>query len=429
MHRRPPRTYRLTDLGCKVNQYETQLLAERLEALGLRPAPRGRPADLCLVNTCAVTAAAAAKSARAVRQARKRNPGALILAAGCAVSAAGRDEMLGRTGADLALTQEEKLDPGLPAVAALCERPRPAPEPAGITRFDAHCRAFVKIQDGCDAFCAYCIVPSLRGAPRSRPLEEIGREAAALAASGHRELVLSGVHLGIYGRDLGGSADLADALRTVLQAAPGARVRLSSLDPSEVSDGLLELAAGHPRFCPHLHLPLQSGDAGVLRAMRRRYDPEDFLGTVERVRARLDRPGITTDVMTGFPGESPEAFRNTVEVCRRAGFSRMHVFPFSPRKGTDAAVMTGRVPADVARARAAELIRLGAELAGEFAGSCVGREEEVLVEETPPGGLLAGYSGRYVRAHFQADPATPRRELCTVKIERSEGTDIFGRPV
>ncbi|MHC4917001.1 MAG: MiaB/RimO family radical SAM methylthiotransferase, partial [Planctomycetota bacterium] len=346
--------------------------------------------------------------------------------AGCAVSADGCEEVVARTGADLALTQEEKLDPELPALAALLGRASPPPRTGGITRFDAHCRAFVKVQDGCDAFCAYCVIPRLRGAPRSRPLREIRREAEDLAESGHRELVVSGVHLGLYGRDLDGRPGLADVLRTVLDAAPRARVRLSSLDPTELDDEILGLAATEPRVCPHLHLPLQSGDAGVLRAMRRRYDPPGFLRAVDRARARLDRPGITTDVMTGFPGESDAAFRNTVEVCRRAGFSRMHVFPFSPREGTDAAGMADRVPTGVARDRAAKLVELGAESAAEFARGCVGNEEEVLVEEAPPDGSLAGYSARYVRTYFRTEPDVPRRALCRVRIDRCEGGEIFG---
>ncbi len=414
------RTYRLTDLGCKVNQYETQLIAERLEGAGLRPAAEGQSADLCLVNSCAVTSAAAAKSARAVRQLRRRNPGALVVVAGCAVSAAGKDDILGRTGADLALAQDEKLDlPGLPQ----------APGPAGhISRFEGHCRAFMKIQDGCDSFCAYCIVPRLRGAPRSRPLDEIRAEARALEAGGHRELVLSGVHLGLYGRDIEGKPSLADAARAMLGAAPRARLRISSLDPAELSDELLELVASERRVCSHLHLPLQSGDDGVLGAMRRHYTSAEFLRVVAKVRARLDRPGITTDVMAGFPGESAAAFKNTLDLCRRAAFSRMHVFPFSAREGTDAARLPDQVPAEVAKRRAAELVELGAELAAGFAAGCVGGTEEVLAEELLDNGTTAGYSARYMRTYFTCEDSR-LREIYRVKIERAEGPDLYGSVV
>jgi threonylcarbamoyladenosine tRNA methylthiotransferase MtaB len=421
---RKPRTYRLADLGCKVNQYETQLIAERLEAAGLVPAAAGRPADLCLINTCAVTAAAAAKSARAVRQARRRNPGTLVVVAGCAVSAAGRKAFLKRTGADLALSQDQKLDlPGLPGI-----RPHSAGAvPEGISRFDSHRRAFIKVQDGCDSFCSYCIVPRLRGPSRSRRIESIAREAAALEAHGHRELVISGVHLGRYGRDQEGTPGLADAVQQVLQSARRCRVRLSSLDPSELGERLLELMAAEPRVCPHLHLPLQSGDDDVLRRMGRGYDSAGFLETVERARSALPDPGITTDVMVGFPGETEAAFRHTVELCRRARCSRLHVFPYSRREGTPAAEMPDQVPAALATERAAELAATGRELAAEFARELIGREEFVLAEEELPGGIVAGYCSRYVRTAF--DCARPRTGvLYRVKLTAAQGGELKGRP-
>jgi len=387
------RTYRLADLGCKVNQYETQLMAEKLEAAGLRPAGSDETADLCVVNTCAITGTAAAKSARAVRRLRRGNPGALLVVAGCAVSASGKEAVLQRTGADLALEQHEKLDlPGVPVT--------PSRQIGGISRFDSHRRAFLKVQDGCQSFCSYCIVPHLRGDPRSRPLEEIRREAAALQQSGHRELVVSGVHLGLYGRDLPGSPPLATAVAAVVAAAPDCRVRISSLDPSELDEQLLELMAAEPRICPHLHLPLQSGDDRVLRAMRRPYDSARFLEAAERARRHLDSPGITSDVIVGFPGETDEAFANTVEVCRRAALARLHVFPFSPREGTPAATMPDQVPAGRTRARVGELIAAGAQLAAGFAQGLVGREEFVLAEERLEAGRVGGYCSRYVRVAF-----------------------------
>jgi threonylcarbamoyladenosine tRNA methylthiotransferase MtaB len=411
------RTYRLTDLGCKINQYETQLIAEKLEAAGLLPAADGQSADLCLVNTCAVTGTAAAKSARAVRQLKKRNPGALVVVAGCAVSAAGKNQVLARTGADLALAQAEKLDlPGLPLdpVARAVD---------GISRFDCHQRAFIKIQDGCGAFCSYCIVPYLRGSSRSRTLENIRREAASLAGNGHRELVISGVHLGLYGRDLRDAPSLSRAAQVVLEAAPACRVRLSSLDPTELGDDLLELIAAEPRLCPHLHLPLQSGDDGVLARMRRHYNSSDFLEVIARTRARLDDPGISSDVMVGFPGESDAAFENTMAICREAHFSRLHVFPYSPREGTPAATMPEQVPSPVAKERAARLIALGEELAGEFARSLVGRSETVLAEEHLDDGRIAGYSARYLRTAFRHKNAH-LGELYEVKLLEAEGPEL-----
>jgi threonylcarbamoyladenosine tRNA methylthiotransferase MtaB len=461
---RAPRTYRLAGLGCKVNQYEAQLIAERLESAGLASAAPGEPADLCLVNTCAVTAAAAAKSLKLLRQLARANRGARVVAAGCLVSHLGREEALRRSGAHLALTQEEKLGPEAAALAGLekgvrekrCQTPfvrstlkgRPGKRcltpflPAGpfrqkvpdtffrggISRFDGHARAFLKVQDGCAAGCAYCVVPALRGRPRSRALAEVAAEARRLAAAGHREMVLSGVHLGWWGRDLAGRTELADLVEAVLAAAPRARVRLSSLEATELSGRLLALAAGEPRLCPHFHLPLQSGSDAVLKAMRRRYSAAEFLAAAERARARLERPAITTDVMVGFPGESPADFAATLEVCRRAGFSRLHVFPFSPRRGTPAAELPGRVEPAEARRRARELIALGRELAAAFAAGCVGGTEEVLAEEAGRAGCLAGYSSRYLRTGVALGKGqAPRlREIYRVRVERAEGARLFG---
>ncbi len=411
-------TYRVADLGCKVNQYETQLIAEKLEAAGLVPAGEDKPADLCIVNTCAVTATAAAKSARAVRRLRKSSPHALIVVAGCAVSAAGKEKVLARTGADLALAQHEKLDlPGLPLSATTV---------SGITRFESHQRAFIKIQDGCQAFCSYCIVPHLRGESRSRSAESAAREAAALEEHGHRELVISGVHLGLYGRDLPGSPSLAGAVRSIVDAAPKCRVRLSSLDPTELTEELLELIATEPRLCPHLHLPLQSGDDGVLARMRRRYSSAEFLDVVARARTRLDSPGITTDVMVGFPGETDAAFENTLRICREARFSRLHVFPYSPREGTPAATMPDQIPNSVAKQRAAKLIAAGEELAAEFAASLVGRDDVVLAEERLEGDRVGGYSSRYMRT-ILPDTGISTGELYEVRLSGSEGPESLGK--
>ncbi|HOX05070.1 MAG TPA: MiaB/RimO family radical SAM methylthiotransferase [Planctomycetota bacterium] len=427
-----PRTYRIANLGCKVNQYEGQTLAERLEAAGLRSAADGEPAGLSLVNSCAVTAAAERRSLDAARELRRASPGGRLVLAGCLVSHLGREEALARSGADLALAQDEKAAwPGPAAEAPGTDGSRPSPqpcgEPAGISRFDGHSRAFLKVQDGCAAGCSYCVVPALRGRPRSRPPAEIAAEAARLAADGRRELVLCGTHLGWYGRDLGRGLELADVVEAVLAAAPRARVRLSSLEAGELSARLLELAAGEPRVCPHFHLPLQSGDDVVLRAMNRRGRSGDFLAAVERLRGRLDLPAVTTDVIVGFPGEDRRAFARTLELCRRAGFSRLHVFRFSPRRGTPAAELPGRVPAAEGLARAGELKTLGQELAAAFASACVGRDEEVLAEKGRLAGLPAGYSARYVRTALRAtgELAVRARGLYRVRVGRAAGAELF----
>jgi len=434
----PLRTYRIADLGCKVNQYESQLLAEHLESYGLSRANKEETADICIVNGCAITAAALGKSARTVRQLRRRNPGSLLVVAGCAVSAAGKENILDRTGADLALEQHEKMDLSFLNLQKTADKDG-AQEIDGISRFDSHSRAFLKIQDGCESFCSYCIVPSLRGPSRSRSLASIAKEATALQQAGHRELVICGVHIGLFGRDLPGRPTLADALQAVLDSAPETWLRISSLDPSEVSDDLLKLMASQPRLLPHLHLPLQSGDGQILKSMRRRYSPEGFLETVHRVRSNLDRPAITTDVIVGFPGETQAAFENTMQVSRSAAFNRMHIFPFSPRAGTDAAEMPDQVNSNSIRSRISELTNLADQLAADYAATCVGTEEQVLAEEILEDGSIAGYSSRYMRTSFKNHELHDNKTSTTkpqllknfhqVKITAHRGADLIGEVI
>ncbi len=394
------RTYRIETLGCKANAYDSQRLAEALEALGLVRADG--PVDVCIVNSCTVTSTADRKSrkiaARAVRAALAARGGARggarVYLTGCYATAS-------PDGAGAV--------PGLAGVYARDDWPAllrdvwggPLPpdcDPAGdfgISSFGKRARAFLKIQDGCDAFCSYCILPHVRGKPRSRPLDEVHDEARRLLDAGFSELVLTGIHLGLYGRDLGGGVTLADAVQTVA-ATPGlGRLRISSLEGGEADETLLA-AMAHPAVCAHLHLSLQSGDADVLRRMNRHYTPEEFLDCVRRARRALARPAITGDVIVGFPGETDEEFENTVQVCRSAEFSRLHVFPFSPRPGTPAAGMPGRVPDGVVRSRVTRLTALGAELAERWAESFVGRTVRVVPERCDDDGILRGYTDRYV---------------------------------
>jgi len=395
-----PSTYAIITLGCKVNQYEGQAIRERLANLGWRETPFRDVADLYIINTCTVTRQADETCRKKVRRALRANPRARVIVTGCAAETA-PERFRNIEGVSEVLTRgqmahlDKYLDSGR------------VPEPGDvfdmeISRFQAHTRAFMKIQDGCDGGCAYCIIPIARGHERSRPLERLRPEAERLVAAGHREIVLTGIHLGHYGRDLEDPARLADAARTVLEVVGVERVRLSSIEAMEVPDDLIELAATDHRFCPHFHLPLQSGDDAVLSAMGRRYTVAEFLGTVERVRARLDRPSITTDVMVGFPGETDEQFEHTLHVCQTAGFSRIHVFPFSPRPGTRAESMSGRVPTHLVRERESRLQALAATLALAYKQSFLGQTVCPIVEHRrdKETGLLAGWSARYVRVLF-----------------------------
>jgi threonylcarbamoyladenosine tRNA methylthiotransferase MtaB len=418
-------TYRIENLGCKANLYDAQRLAESLEELGYRRAPEGARADVCVLNSCTVTSGADRKSRQQAARLARENPGTRVFVTGCYATAS-PEELREVDGVDGVFARDDwdellaALDAGAPADQAAAT----GGADFGISSFNGRTRAFMKIEDGCDACCSYCILPQVRGKPRSRPLGAIAAEARRLVRAGFPEIVLTGIHLGFYGRGLPGAPSLADAVRTVARTEGVRRVRISSLEAVEVDGALLDTMQ-HPAVLPHLHLPLQSGDADVLAAMNRRYSPRQFLATVELAREKLDRPAITTDVMVGFPGETGEQFENTLEVCRRARFSRMHVFSFSPRPGTPAASMEGQVPPEVASERSARLRELGRRMAGEWAESFVGQTVRVLCERRAESGLLRGYTDRYVPIYF-AGEADRVGQSVDVRCTGRKGASLAG---
>jgi len=470
----PITTFKIVSFGCKVNQAEGLALAERLRRRGLAEvAPRG-PADLVVVNTCCVTAEAARQGRQQVRRAARR--GAALAVTGCAAHPASGDAALRRMEGLVAVEADKDrlltrlADTGcVPAAAGAPtpghERQRPAmSEASGREALtDAHAgpgaitpghersewpgkrcqapltsspppsqprgRAMLKVQDGCPGGCAYCIVPMVRPEVRSVPPEEAVRQAKALVAEGFREIVVCGIHLGLYGADLRPGSTLPSLLARLLAVEGLGRLRLSSLSPAEVDEPLLALMAAEPdRLCPHLHLSLQSGDDAILARMGRPYTAADFLRTVERVRGTLDEPAMTTDVLVGFPGETDAAFERTLAVCREAGFARMHVFPFSARPGTRAATMPGRVPRDAARQRRRQAAELGQALADAFRRRLVGRPETVAVERLGRDGSAEGTAARYVRVriHGPLPAGAARRGLLPVRLDGLEGEAIVG---
>ncbi len=413
-------TYRIETLGCKANLYDSQRLAEALERLGHRPAGEGEAADLCLLNTCTVTGGADRKSRQAAARLARENPDARVFVTGCYAEAfpeelrevGGVDGVFGRT-------EWERL------LEEIAGSPAPHGTPAGdfgISSFGGRTRAFMKVQEGCSAGCAYCILPRVRGRPRSRPLAGALQEARRLVEAGFAEIVLTGIHLGWYGSDL--DATLAQLVAEVAETPGLLRVRLSSVEALEVDEALLETMQ-HPAVCPHLHLPLQSGDADVLRRMRRPYGPEEFLAVVDRAREMLHRPALTTDVMVGFPGETERAFEKTLETVWRARFSRLHVFPFSPRPGTPAERMDGRVPPEEVQRRSRRLRELGRRLAAEWAGSFLGERVRVLFEKRSEG-RLEGYTDRYVRCSAPG-PEDLVGGTGRVECTGQEGRSLLGR--
>jgi threonylcarbamoyladenosine tRNA methylthiotransferase MtaB len=423
-----PRTCRLVTLGCKVNQYETQYVKETLEANGYIEAAPGQPADLCIVNTCTVTAEGDAKSRQTVRRLHQTQPHAAIVVMGC-YATRDPDAIARLPGVVKVVTDKTRIVEELAPFGVIQAIP-------GISRFDAHQRAFVKVQDGCLLNCSYCIIPHVRPSLRSRTPEEISAEVERLVEYGYREIVLTGIHLGHYGIDLSRGKPKSHWCRLWhllerLASLPGDfRIRLSSLEAAEARDDLVRVLAEQPRICPHLHLCLQSGSDRILARMKRRYRSAGFLERCRRIRAALDQPAFTTDVIVGFPGETDADFEATCRVVREVGFARLHIFSYSPRAGTEAAAWSERVPPAVVAARRARLLEIERDLNEAYCRSLLGRRLDVLVEGPAPQrpGFVRGTACRAVtvvcRGHA---PALVRKRLPVRAVAIAEGV-VYGEP-
>ncbi len=427
------RTVAFHTLGCKVNQYDTQAMRERFERAGYRTVDFEQEADVYVVNTCTVTGTGDKKSMQIIRRCHRQNPLAAIVVTGCLAQRAA--DSLTLPGVRLVLgTQRrgevvELLEQALAQDCALIavESLRRAPfEHLTVHAHEGHTRATMKIQEGCDRWCTYCIIPSVRGPIRSRPLDEIREEAQSLADAGFAEVVLTGIHLTSYGRDLQDGTTLLDAIRAVHEVEGIRRIRLGSLEPVIVTPEFVAGIAALPKVCHQFHLALQSGSDTVLARMHRRYTSGAFLAACDLLSSAFDDCALTTDVMTGFPGETREEFEQTKETCRRAGFSRMHVFPYSEREGTKAAQMSGSVPRHVREERARELIALGRELEQAALAARVGKTEDVLIEELDGQGHGAGYTGGYMRVHV---PGAKEGTIVRVRVTGVRGDELEGEPI
>lgn len=423
-----PATLKTLTLGCKVNQYETELVREGLARIGYRDAASGEPADLCLVNTCTVTSEGDSKSRQAIRRLARENPQARIVVMGCYATRAPR-ELARLPGVAEVVTDKREIPD-------LLMRFGVADVPSGISRFGSRQRAYVKVQDGCLLRCSYCIIPYVRPHFSSRPAEHVEQEVRRLVDGGFREIVLTGIHLGHYGVDFnrGRPKDqwlrLSHLVRRLVQIPGDFRLRLSSIEATETTRELIDVMAEHPaKIAPHLHLCLQSGSDAVLRRMRRRWSSRMFLDRCRLVQESLDLPALTTDVIVGFPGESEEDFAATLRVCREAGFSKIHIFPFSPRRGTPAAEMDGQIVPEVKEERAARLAELEAELREGYFRRLVGRRLTVLVEgRSAPGAALAGTSCRYAPVELPGVEAIEPGQLVVVRVRQARSTHLIGRP-
>lgn len=421
-------------LGCKVNQYETDAIARRMREAGFRIVSSREPADVYVINTCSVTSVAEAKSRKTVRRLARLNPSALVVVTGCDVEMAAR---VGRSlpEATLIVPNARKMDlveevlAASPALASALRHAEPgsdAVQPRQQGTPSGRTRATVKVQDGCDMFCSFCSVPYTRGAVRSRPLPEVLDEVRRLVAEGFKEIVVTGILVGSYGRD-GLGPGLAELMTEVANVPGVRRVRLSSIEPTHVTVQLLEAMAANPRICPHLHLPLQSGDDAVLAAMNRPYTASDYLEICRRAASMLPGLAVTSDVLVGFPGETEAAHRNTLDVLREVGIARVHVFRYSRRPGTPAANSPDQVPEETKARRAREVAALGAELRRSFAERHLGTVQEVLAEPTGLRGHLAGYTPNYIRVVFR-EADWKAGDIVPVRLIRCAGDDVLAEP-
>lgn len=423
-------------LGCKVNSYDSAALADRLRAAGCRIVDGVETADVVVVNTCTVTDAADAESRRLARRARRHNPAARVVLTGCwaqtkPAAAAAVDAVdvvvgTGRPDAVVAAVMARSAA-DVPRVSVADVRRLRTVATTGARSFGRQTRAFLKVQEGCDLFCTFCIVPMARGRSRSLPPRAVLRELEALAAAGFEEVVLTGVHLGGYGHDLDPAIDLVWLLDALVERELVPRLRLSSIDPHEVSEALVRRVAEIPSLCPHFHVPLQAGDDGTLARMRRRNDVALARERLAMIRDLLPDAAIGTDLIAGFPGETDAAFERTVELLESSPVTYVHVFPYSVRSGTTAAKLPGHLPRAVVKARAAALRRVAAAKQRAFTRAYDGHEAEVLLEHEPDpaSGRLRGYTRNYLRVQVDGDDdlrGTRRRVRLTARGREALGT-------
>ncbi len=450
------KTFSINTLGCKVNQYESQQIRQLLEGFGLEQTPVDQSPDLAIVNTCCVTKTASAKSRQSIHKARRLNPQTPVIVAGC-LAAIRTDELekpgknihivrhrddlaatlnlivlKGGNGSESANLQNYIKSKNASKIKSKNGLSKP-PIFSELTSFKGHTRAFLKTQDGCDGCCSYCIIPRARPVVWSKPAGTVLKEAQALVAAGHKEIVLTGIFLGAYGQSTvrrkkwpaAANDKLVELLEKLARLPSLSRIRLSSLEPADITERLLDTFCTYPNIMPHLHLSVQSASDRVLKRMCRQYGAEDLIEKTQLIKSRLERPAITGDFIVGFPGESDSDFCRTVEFARQVGFAKMHVFSFSSREGTSAALMQTSVNNEVMKQRCRQLQDLGVELAGLFREQFVGESAEVLIEDTADGAI--GRSERYFSVRVKKKNCSIRKnDLVKVKLIENSRDHIVG---
>ena len=424
-------------LGCKVNRYETDAVKEAFLQAGFIVREESDTVDVFVINTCTVTSEADRKSRQMIRRAQKQHPGSLVVAMGCQVEMSPQESE-----ADIALGTRnrnrlvnrvlQELGRSLPAKneeeSCLVAGNIPeAFEELGPVLSQEETRAYIKIQDGCDSFCSYCIIPYARGRIRSRLHEDILAEAGALEEKGFLEIVLTGIHICSYGRDRGQGIEALTAVISDLSAIHGIRrIRLGSLEPTALTAEFFDRIQSVEKLCPHFHISLQSGSDTILRKMNRKYDTANFREGVRLLRSYFPSASITTDIIVGFPGEDREEHTRSLSFCEEIGFSKIHVFPYSERPGTRAASMTPKVTKEEKSRRSAEFLALSDRMAREFHDKMVGSRHEVLVEGTDSDGIISGYAGNYVRTFFSSDEAFEPNTIVSVHVDQATVEGVIG---
>lgn len=422
-------------LGCKVNQYDTEAMQEILQNNGFVTVPFEEPADVYLINTCTVTNIADRKSRQMIHKAIKSNPNSIVIVCGC-LSQRNAEEVLAIDGVSAVIGTKNRGNIYNIVMRALSGEKIDAVSNYGnerefeeleISYSGDRTRGYIKICEGCDNFCSYCIIPYARGRVRSRKISDIIEEAARLSSNGIKEVVLTGIHIGSYGKDLEQDISLIDVMEAVGKVDGIERIRLGSLEPSLLTEDFCFRASGLSKLCNHFHLSLQSGSTTVLKRMNRKYSAEEFITYVDTLRRYFKNPALTTDIIAGFAGETEQEHLQTMELIKRVGFSKVHVFPYSERKGTVAANMPGKLPLSLRKKRGMEISLLADELSKKYVQDFIGRDVYVLFEqeskEKP--GLYEGLTSEHVTVI--ADGAA--NEIKKVHIIQAKNSVLYGRCV